>query len=74
VCSTWFHVAVHAPVFLLIMACVAAVGGMQHARTAACALCFVAACLLTHTPQSTFIAFIAAAAAARAVMLITLIE
>jgi hypothetical protein len=71
VCTTAFHLAVHAPVFLLIMSSAAAVGGLPLARTAACALCFVAACLLTHSPRNTLAAFIVAAAAARAVMFIT---
>jgi hypothetical protein len=71
VCNTAFHLAVHAPVFVLIMCCVFAVGGLPLARIAASALCFVAACLVTHTPGKTLIALIIAAAAAKAVMFIT---
>ena len=44
----------------MLLCCSYALGGWACTRVSAAALCFVAACLLTHRPSSTLIAFVIA--------------
>jgi hypothetical protein len=71
VVNTAFHLGVHVPVFLMLLCCSYALGGWACTRVSAAALCFVAACLLTHKPSSTLIAFIIASVVTQVVIFST---